>query len=159
MIDAATFRLYLPEFISTVTYPDSAVNFWIAIAGIMLPKQTWGLGSPTAVSPPTTMLDIGAALFVAHNLVLEARNQKAVNAGGIPGGGAGGPVTSESVGGVSRSYDTSAAINLDAGPWNLTTYGTRFVFMARLVGKGPIQLGVDCFANAPIWLGPPTYPH
>lgn len=159
MIDAATFREYLPAFISTTTYPDDAVNFWIGVANVMLPTRTWGLGNPTAVSPPVTPLDIGIALFVAHNLALEQRNAKAVAAGGIPGGGAGGPVSSESVGGVSRSYDTTAALNLDGGPWNLTSYGTRFLFMARLAGKGPVQIGADCGGAITPWFGPPVGPN
>lgn len=159
MIDAATFRIYLPEFTSTVTYPDSAVNFWLGVANVMLPTQTWGLGNPVSVSPPTTPLDIGTALFAAHNLVLEARNARAAAAGGVPGGGAGGPVSSESVGGVSRSYDTTAALNLDAGPWNLTNYGTRFIFMARLAGKGPLQIGAGGGCGPSPWFGPPVGPN
>lgn len=160
MIDAATFRVNFPEFASVTTFPDTAVNFWIAVAAIMLPVQTWGAGSVAAASPPTTPLDIGSSLFVAHNLILEAKGVKAAAGGGIPGSGAGGPVSSESVGGVSRSYDTSAGLMLDAGPWNLTVYGTRFLFMARLMGKGPVQIGVGAVPNsvAP-WFGPPVGPN
>jgi hypothetical protein len=159
MIDAVTFRGYFPEFADTVKYPDGAVNFWIGVATLMLPTQTWGIGSTTPTNPPTTPIDIGAALFVAHNLVLETKNAKVAAGGGIPGSGASGPVSSESVGGVSRSYDTSAGLNLDGGPWNLTTYGTRFLFMARLAGKGPVQIGVDpCGAVMP-WFGPPVGPN
>ena len=162
MIDEATFRQNFPEFTSTTVFPSSAVLFWISIATMMLPTQTWGMGSTAAQTPVTTPLDMGLSLFVAHNLVLEAKNAKAAAIpGGIPGSGAGGPVSSESVGGVSRSYDVGVAINLDAGPWNLTNYGTRFVFMARLMGKGPIQIGVDQFAcggGIGAWWGPPVSP-
>ena len=148
MLDAATFRLYLPEFADVTKFPDSAVNFWIGAATIMLPVQTWGAGSVAPVSPPTTMLDIGAALFVAHNLVLEAQNARIVIAGGIPG-----------MGSLSISYDLNIGLIEGGGPWNLTTYGTRFLFMARLAGKGPIQLGVDRGYGIQPWFGPPVGPN
>ena len=163
MIDEATFRQNFPEFANTTVFTPGAVAFWISVATMMLPTQTWGLGSTAAQAPVTTPLDMGLSLFVAHNLSLEARAIKAAANGGIPGSGAGGPVSSESVGGVSRSYDVGVAINLDAGPWNLTNYGTRFLFLARLLAKGPIQIGVDPFAVNGIggfgaWFGPPVSP-
>jgi len=161
VIDEATFRVNFPEFVNTTVFTPGAVAFWIGAATMLLPTQTWGLGSTAAQAPTTTVLDLGLSLFVAHNLVLEARAAKAAANGGIPGSGAGGPVSSESVGGVSRSYDVGVAINLDAGPWNLTNYGTRFVFLARLVAKGPIQIGVDPFAcggGIGAWWGPPVSP-
>lgn len=160
MITAATFRVDYPEFVNITTYPDQAVNFWIAAAVIMLPVQTFGAGSVAAASPPTTMMDLLAELFVAHNITLEMRSAKASSAGGDPGQANKGPVSSESVGGVSRSYDTSAGLNLDAGPWNLTTYGTRFLFMARNVAKGPLQIGVDTSAGVlSPFFGPPVFPN
>lgn len=160
MIDAATFRAYFPEFASVTTFPDTAVNFWIGVAAIMLPVQTWGNGSAAVANPPTTPIDVGMSLFVAHNLALEARAAKSVAGGGLPGSGAGGPVSSESVGGVSRSYDVSAGLMLDGGAWNLTNYGTRFLFMARLAGKGPVQIGVDnCSPGVFPWFGPPVGPN
>jgi len=164
VIDETTFRANFPEFANTTTFPPGAVAFWIGVATMLLPTQTWGLGSTVAQSPVTTVLDIGLSLFVAHQLALEARKAKQAANGGIPGSGPGGPVSSESVGGVSRSYDTSAGLMLDAGPWNLTDYGTRFLFLARLMGKGPIQMGVDPFAwcggsfGMP-WFGPPVGPY
>jgi hypothetical protein len=162
VIDEATFRVNFPEFSNTTVFTPGAVAFWIGVATMLLPTQTWGLGSTTAQAPVTTTLDIGLSLFVAHQLTLEARAVKAAANGGIPGSGPGGPVSSESVGGVSRSYDTSAGLLLDAGPWNLTVYGTRFLFLARLMGKGPIQMGVDPFActgGIGAWTGPPVGPY
>lgn len=159
MIDVATFRKSFPAFSDVSKYPDTSIAFWVSVASIMLPTQTWGLGSTAAQSPPTTQMDIGLSLFVAHNLSLEAQALQAAAAGGSPGSAVKGPISSESVGGVSRSYDTTAGLNLDAGPWNLTTYGTRFVFMARLVGKGPVQIGVDCGPTIYPWFGPPVGPN
>jgi hypothetical protein len=166
VIDEATFRQNFLEFSNTAVFTPGAVAFWIGVATMVLPTQTWGLGSTVAQAPVTTPLDIGLSLFVAHQLSLEARAVKQAANGGIPGSGPGGPVSSESVGGVSRSYDTSAGLNLDAGPWNLTNYGTRFVFLARLMGKGPLQFGVDLFAcgvgigafSFGAWPGPPVGP-
>lgn len=159
MIDEATFRQNFPEFGNTTTFPPSAVVFWITVATMLLPVQTWGPGSTAAQAPVTTPLDLGLSLFVAHQLVLEARGFKSAANGGIPGGGAGGgPVSSESVGGVSRSYDVTLASLENAGPWNLTNYGTRFLFMARLAGKGPVQIGVDLGSLQFPWFGPPVGP-
>jgi hypothetical protein len=161
VIDEATFRQNFPEFASTIVFTSPAVLFWISVATMMCPTQTWGLGSTAAQAPVATPLDMGLSLFVAHQLSLEARALKTAASGGIPGSGAGGPVSSESVGGVSRSYDVGVAINLDAAHWNLTNYGTRFVFMARLAGKGPVQIGVDPFAcggGIGAWWGPPVSP-
>lgn len=161
MITPSTFRATFPEF-TTVEYPDAVVNQWIAIGVMMLPTESWGLGSDPAVSPPTAIYDFGLMLFVAHNLVLEKQAMDAANSGGVPGGGgATGVVSSEAVGSVSRSYDTNAGLNLDAGPWNLTTYGTRFIFLARLRGKGPLQIGppqglAGYGVSVGGWFGPPV---
>jgi hypothetical protein len=162
VIDEATFRVNFPEFANTTVFPPSAVVFWIAVAVMLLPVQTWGAGSTAASTPPTTIMDIGQSLFVAHQLSIEARALKQAANGGIPGSGAGGPVSSESVGGVSRSYDVTIASLENAGPWNLTNYGTRYIFLARLLGKGPLQIGVDPFACSAggigAWWGPPVSP-
>lgn len=140
------------------TFPDSSVNFWISVAAMMLPLQTWGAGSAVAQAPTTTVMDMGQTLFVAHNLALEAKANRAAAQGGIPGTAANGPVSSESVGGVSRSYDAAAGLNLDAGPWNLTVYGTRFVFLGRMLGRGPMQIGADPFTQVFPWSGPMVGP-
>lgn len=159
MINVEIFRVAYPEFANETNYPSSAINYWIGVAGIMLPTASWGLPSPTADNPPTTMNDIGVGLFVAHNLVLERQASLAASKGGAPGGGVTGPVTSEGVGGVSRSYDTGAGLNPDAGPWNLTVYGTRFYRMMMMAGRGPVQIGTTGCTPAQPWIGPPVYPN
>ena len=60
-----------------------------------------------------------------------------VNAGKVQGS-----ITSKSVGGVSVSMDNSAAVSdLNGwGAWKLTTYGTQFAQMAKLVGKGGMYI-------------------
>lgn len=161
MITAASFRADLPEFTDTTKYPDSMINYWIAIAVMMLPTQTWGLGNPTAVSPPVTIYDFGCEQFVAHNLVLEAQAVAASQNGGVPGQGGNGIVSSESVGSVSRSYDAQAGLNLDGADWNLTLYGVRFLRIARMRGKGPVQIGppqglAGYGVSVGGWFGPPV---
>lgn len=148
-IDAAQFRIDYPEFADTTLYPDSGVNYWLTTAALLLPAARW-----------LTVLDLGTELFTAHNLVLERKAQaEAVN--GIPPGVTTGPVSSKSVDKVSVSYDTGSAVVLDAGHWNNTVYGTRFIQLARMFGAGPVQVGVTpgCEPpfNGPPWFGPPWY--
>ena len=137
-IDVAQFRTDYPEFASTSKYPDAQINYWLAIAALLLNVPRWG-----------TMIDFSTELFVAHNIALEARAVLESAAGGIPGGLVG-PVNSKSVDKVSVGYDIQAGIVVGAGPFNLTNYGTRFMFFARLVGAGPIQVGPNGCDNDPL---------
>ena len=109
-----------------------------------------------------TMFDVMVELFVAHNLALEEQAVNSANVGGVPGVGVGGIVSSKSVGGVSISYDTTSGIEENAGHWNLTTYGKRFMRFVRIFGAGPAQLGVGCdpngYTNGPGWPGV-VYPY
>lgn len=127
-VTVSSFRTDFPEFASTVTYPDASVAFWLAAAGKLLSVDRWA-----------ELLDLGTELFMAHNLALGARDQKAATAGGI-GGSSAGLVASKAVDKVSVSYDTGAASIEGAGAWNLTTYGTRYIQLARLIGAGGVQL-------------------
>jgi hypothetical protein len=140
MISTSSFRESYSEFSNTTTYPDSAVNYWIGIAGVLMSNtRRWGQGSTVAVSPPTTKIDFATECFVAHNLALEQLAQNAGNAGGVPGLTPG-ILNSKSVGPVSAGYDTSAGIDPTAGHWNYTTYGMRFARLANGVGMGPLQV-------------------
>lgn len=159
MITAAIFRQAFPEFVNNTTYPDTMIDFWIGVAAVLLPLQTWGGGADPVVIPLTTRYDIAACLYVAHMVSQEALAVKAAAAGGNPGTIGKGPITSESVGGVSRSYDASATILENGGDWNATVYGRRFLFMARLAGKGPMQIGVSCGSPSYPWFGPPVGPN
>ena len=161
MITPASFRIDLPEFADTQKYPNSMISYWIAIAVMMLPTSSWGMGSQSPANPPTTIYDFGCEQFVAHNLVLEAQAMAASTNGGVPGSGGNGIVTSESVGSVSRSYDASAGLNLDGADWNLTLYGVRFLRIARMRGRGPVQIGppqglAGYGVSVGGWYGPPV---
>jgi hypothetical protein len=166
MITPGTFRADWPEFGSLSVYPNNVVAYWIAIAGMLLNTVYWGIGSTVAVAPPTTKLDFATELFVAHNLVLEQQAFAAAQSGGTPGTQQG-VVTSKSVGSVSLGYSVAEVLNLDGSFWNATNYGVRFLWLARLVGSGPIQIGIG---KVPLpfltfvgwgesaWAGPYPYP-
>lgn len=129
---SAQFRADFPEFSSTAVFPDSGVNYWLNIATLMLNASRWG-----------NLLDLGTELFIAHNIVLEAQAQQTSTVGGLPGLNRG-AISAESVDKVSLSYDTNATLELEAGHWNLTVFGTRFIHLSRMMGAGPIQVGAGC---------------
>lgn len=125
----ADFRQNFPEFAGTSNYPEAQVTFWRTYAESLLqPPERW-----------SNMLDYAVQLVMAHQLALAARSAAAASAGGAPGSTAG-AVASKSVGGVSVSYDTGAALLQDGGYWNLTTYGIQFWQLAAMVGTGGFQL-------------------
>ena len=149
MITAAQLRADYPEFNSSTTYPNSTISYYLNLAYIMLDPGRW-----------STLLDTGAELFVAHNLVLEARAQAESANGSLPGREVG-VLSSKSVGGVSISYDTASGVEKDAGHWNLTIYGTRLKRLINVLGAGPIQVGIGADPNGlngPAWSGPDVTP-
>jgi len=147
-IDVAQFRADYPEFASTADFPNSAVQYWLKVAYSLLNASRWG-----------AQLDLGAELYVAHNLSLEARAQKEAQNGGVPGSQSG-PISSKSVDKVSVSYDTGGASEEGGGQWNLTIYGTRFYNLAKKMGAGPIYIGVGSSPpfSGPAWPGPDVTP-
>lgn len=130
-----SFRATFPEFASAQTYPDAQVDFYIGLAGILLNPLRW-----------LRTLDYGTMLFVAHNLALEFQAQKSGQSGNAPGW-ATGAVNNKSVDKVSVGFDVQSAMEEGAGHWNLTTYGTRFIRLARLMGMGPVQVGIGYGGN------------
>ena len=156
------FRSDLPEFSDTTQFPESALTYWMNLGLLMLNQSRWGVAGAGGTSARTEY-DMGLEMFMAHNITLEAQAQNQVGVGGIPGP-AQGPVTSKSAGDVSISYNTEAAIELEAGHWNNTVYGQRFIRMARMYGAGCIQVcdwsaAWTCIGNgggpAGAWPGPP----
>ncbi len=127
-MDAAKFRRDFPEFADTARYPDSTVSFWLTVSESLVNPCRWGV-----------LTDQGIELCTAHHLVLAARDQQAAAVGGIPGQMTG-PLSSKAVDKVSASYDTGAGTIDDGGFWNLTTYGVRYLTLARMMGAGGIQL-------------------
>lgn len=158
-VSVASFRASFPEFGNTTQFPDSIITYYLALSGILLNQRRWGIGATVAVSPPTTMYDIGTELFVAHHIAVERAAMDTAANDGIPGVTKG-PTASESVGPVSISYSPGDVIEPGAGHWNLTVYGLRFIKMARFQGAGPIQVGVGCGPpySGMGWSGPLPWP-
>lgn len=149
-VTVESFRVDLPEFADIAKFPDAAVAFWLKWALLMVNEDRWG-----------DVFDLGVEMFVAHNLALERRAQVAAAKGGIPGMQPG-VLTGSSVDKVSVGYDASAGINLGAGHWNLTIYGTRFYQMAQQFGAGPITIeGGSANGVGGAWQGPwqSTFPN
>lgn len=144
-LTAETFREMLPEFRDAGVFTDPQVEMWVELANKVHNADRWG-----------DLIDHGASLFVAHNLALSAMDARAAAAGGAPGMAASGIVSSKSVDKVSVSYDTSGAMEAGAGHWNLTTYGTRYIRLVKLIGAGPLQIGGSPSAqySAAAWAGP-----
>lgn len=141
-VTAASFRAAFPEFANTGNYPDPQVDFWIAL-GVLLCGPRWG-----------RLLDFGIQLFVAHNLSLEFNAMKAAATNQNPGFVVG-PVTGGAVDKVSYQRDPGAAMDPANGHWNLTIYGLRYIRMVRMVGAGPVQVGVPLGAcSNGAWPGP-----
>ena len=142
------FRKAFPVFENRKQYPDAQVNFWLMVAYARLRAARWG-----------SLMDAGIQLFVAHNIVLDKRAADAAKRGGDPGIKVG-ALSGSSVGDVAVSYDVSASTIAGAGHWNQTTYGTRYLELERIVGAGPIQLGVGCVSplSGMAWSGPPVWP-
>lgn len=144
---AQQMRLDFTEFSSTATYPDPLLTFWLTVASKLVNEQRWG-----------DLYGMACELFAAHNIILEARARKDAVGGRVPGLSTG-ILNSKSVDKVSAGYDTSSSMELDAGHWNLTIYGQRYIRLARLHGAGPLQIGapgptVDAGAVSGAWAGP-----
>jgi hypothetical protein len=146
------FRSRLKAFDDPQAYPDAEIEPWLTLSDIMFNDNIW-----------LTLKPIGQALFVAHNLVLAARDKRATDRGGIPGQSGSGILSSKSIGGVSASYDVGSGLEQGAGYYNLTTFGTRLYRMFGLVGMGGRQLGGPDInlgpTFGPAWPGviPPPY--
>ena len=85
------------------------------------------------------LTNIGIELVTAHHLVLSARDQMAATVGGVPGVMTG-PTSAKAIDKVSTSYDTGAATLENAGFWALSSYGIRFLTLARMMGAGGLQI-------------------
>lgn len=127
-IAPATLRTNFPEFVDGNRYPDSLVKFWLTVSVSMVNTDRWG-----------ELSDLGVQLCTAHHLAMAARDQGTAGAGGLPGQVTG-ALSSKAVDKVSASYDTSAVTIDDAGFWNMTSYGVRFLSLARMMGAGGLQV-------------------
>lgn len=159
MITPSTFRRDFTEFASKDDYLDPDITFNLRVAMVLLNQARWGGPATTTNVADLTEWDLGAELFIAHHLAL-GRLDKAAAANGAPPGQYTGAVTGKSVDKASVNYDVSVTLDEDAGHWNLTTYGKRFIRLCRMVGAGPVQVGANPCAS-PLsaqfaWAGPWT---
>lgn len=134
-----SFLLDYPEFDNQNVLP-SQITYWLAVAGMLLNQSRWGAPAPTDDSPPTSMYDVGVELFVAHNVTLEWRALAEGNRGALPGLTQG-PVAAKSIGPASVNYAVEHSVEIDAGHWNETIYGRRFIQLVYMFGAGPLQVG------------------
>lgn len=137
MLVPATFRQQFPEFKDPSIYTDGTIGFWDGIAVARLDPVRWD-----------TLLPYGESLFVAHHLVLAAREQLTAAAGGIAGQ-AQGILTSKGVDRVNASYDSNSISLRDQGFWGMSSYGMRFLELSRMIGAGGIQLGLPITSGEP----------
>lgn len=125
-----SFRQTFPEFTDPEKYKANQIQLFITLGASFQNLFRW---DPNAV-------DYGAGLFVAHHMVLEARNSATSSAGGIPGT-VQGVINNKSVDKVSVAYDVDSVVEKDASFWNMTTYGIRFYQLTRAYGSGGYQVG------------------
>jgi len=145
----ATFLMMFPEFGNA---PSQLIQVWLNVAIGTLSIRRWG-----------SLYELGIYLFTAHNLALGAEAARAAGRGAAPGGNTG-LVSSKSAASLSISFDTGSTTIQDGGAWNLTHYGTRLIWMAKLVGTGGVEVspaGEAAMAqaseyNGPAWAGPIT---
>lgn len=124
------FRLQFPVFQSTLAYPETQVSFYIKLGFKLLSAGRWG-----------DILNEGIALFTAHFLALDKLAQSGAGGSGAPGTAVG-IVNSGSVDKVSYGKDIASVMEENAGHWGMTTFGLQFLRFARMMGAGPIQVGV-----------------
>jgi hypothetical protein len=142
-ITVSAFRNDYPEFASSVTYPTSSITHFLKLASLFLNQERWGAPSSGSGNPQNyNENDVGTELYVAHHLVLEARAQVSAASGGLPGENVG-AINNKSVDKVSVGFDVSAGTLENAGFWNTTTFGVRFIQLARMMGAGPVQVGAN----------------
>lgn len=110
--------------------PSAVLTHFVNLANSVVKKARWH-----------DMWEEGMRLFISHFLTLYLMSTAPDDTdavGIVNAGGASGVATSKSVGQVSVSYDVNLA-NGDLsgwGSWKLTTYGSQYATMARLLGKG-----------------------
>ena len=148
-LTAQQFRADFPEFSSVQQYPNSMVQFYIALSEKMLSVERF-----------SDSFVYAQELFVAHTATIEARALKESSGGGIPGTMVAGIPTSKSVDKVSVSYDVSSIMDAAAGHWNMSVYGIRLWQLMGLFGAGPVVVGQGHAPpfSGPAWSGPDCTP-
>ena len=123
--------------------PES-IQYWLNMAVLLLNQSRFG-----------TMYYMACELFIAHNVALEAWAEQGGDQ--TPPGISKGMIAGSSSGDVTVTYNNLAVLELDAGHWNNTVYGTRFIKLCRLVSAGPLQVGGGCLGGPAAWAGIPIF--
>ena len=129
-MDVPTFLGEFPEFSNPVQYPVAQVQMYLNVATAMLRTDRWD----------PALINYGYGLVIAHHLAISSRDQATAAVGGTPGLFTG-PTNAKAVDKVSVSYDNGLSALDGAGHWNITTYGIKFLQLARMMGAGGIQIG------------------
>lgn len=147
-VTPASFRAAFNAFADAARYADDEITYWNSLGLKLHSADRWG-----------ELLDDGLMLFIAHNLTLEDASEQAAMKGQAPGA-VQGAITSVSVDKVSYARDASSAMELDAGHWNLSTYGMRWIRLSKMIGAGPVQIGAGpdgANISAAAWPGPQNF--
>jgi len=137
-----------------VSVDPNSILFWATVAFAMLNAQRW-----TADGDPNTVVyNLGLEMFTLHHVTLDILAARDMDMAGVPGV-ATGVVAGKSAGDVAISYSPQATIELDAGHWNYTSWGSRFIRLARMMGAGPLQVNTPgCNpTGGGGWSGPFTF--
>ena len=127
MIDLAGFRAAFPAFANTTTFPDATITFWLDQVPNAINLDLLG-----------TSADLATCYFVAHNIVLAAQDAQNATVGSF--GKVSGPITSSSVGGVSKSTDVASSSYSGAGYYNATSYGRQLYQLLRRFSLGGVTV-------------------
>lgn len=119
------FRSDFPEFANAT---DAQINMWLTIGASLVNEARW-----------EELTTIGIELVAAHHLAIAMRDAKLASGGGAAGG-VSGPVASKSVDKVSVSYNTASTQYEGEAFWNMSSYGIRYLGLARMFGAGGFQL-------------------
>ena len=122
------FLSLFPEFGDEAFFPVVLVTTWLQQSANFVNASRW-----------CEAYELGVCLYTAHQLALSRRNMVEGQGSGLLGNV--GVVSSKSVGGVSKGYDTATGKIDEAGFFNLTTYGQQFYRLACIFGSGGAQLG------------------
>jgi hypothetical protein len=135
--DIPTFRGHFPEFADTTNYPDTMVQFFLDLGGVMCRATRW-----------CELRQLGCELVCAHFLALrQYALLKSMPQGitgvsiatAVPGLNTGIP-QSKSVSKVSVSMNLDLTKMEGAGPWNLTVYGQQYYWWLQIIGAPPTEM-------------------
>jgi hypothetical protein len=136
-VSIGQFRLDYPVFNSTTVYPDVMIQMFLDVGSVLVRQSRWG-----------SMTAFGVELFTAHMLALQQMAAAGASGPGSIPGQARGLQTAKAVSKVSVSYDYSMVGIENGGTFNLTIYGTQFLWWAELFGTGGYEVLGDTYPDS-----------